>query len=224
MPDSEVVWIFVSPYHARMTGQERRSLPRHINNYSFGKEIIEMNKKFLLAGFLLLAFYSSTAKAAQAVPPGGHYHWETLPGTDATTYFNAARTQNPKTFSKTFSKGDIKNALAGKLVKIDIGGNVSLIFENKSIAEVDVFSINTGSLIEDAIHMYGEPTKAESQPMENGFGATWTVVNERWKLSNGNILTISSSPEFGDASGTAAFQTPERQREIDNILHTPSNL
>lgn len=168
-------------------------------------------------GLLILA---SGASAQQA---DGSYHWETLPGTSAAAYFDAARAQAPN-FNKLFSKRDVKRALTGELVRVDIGGNVALLFANKTIVDVEVRTHSAGDFLTDAEKIYGKPTESKVFSWQNGFGATWTTLHARWIFSNGIILNFDEDTTFGATSGTADFRTPERQKEIDSLFHRPSNL
>ncbi len=174
-----------------------------------------------LAGFIGLLIFSSGALAQEA---DGSYHWEKLPGTSATTYFDAARAQSPANFSKLFSKKDVKKVLAGGIVRVGIGGNAYLIFSRSTIVDVEVQTHNAADFLVDAEKIYGKPTETQVFNWQNGFGATWQTLRARWALNNGVILNFDQDATFGATSGTANFRTPERQKEMDSLFHRPSNL
>jgi hypothetical protein len=173
-----------------------------------------------LIGIVGLLVFTSAVLAQQA---DGSYHWETLPGKSAAAYLDEARAQAPN-FNKVFSKKDVKKILSGELVRCEIGGDVSLIFENQIIVDVEVRTQSTGDFLADAEKIYGKPTDAQVLTWQNALGATWTTLHMRWMFSNGTILNFDEDATFGSTAGTANFRTPERQKEIDAIFHKPSNL
>jgi hypothetical protein len=168
-------------------------------------------------GFLILA------SGLWAQEADGSYHWENLPGKSASAYLDAAQAQLSK-FNKMFSKRDVKKILAGELVRVEIGGNVAVIFVNKTIVDVEVRTVNAGGFLQDAEKIYGTPTESKVLTWQNGYGATWTTLHARWALSNGVIFNFDEDATFSATSGTANFRTPERQKAIDNITHRPNNL